>query len=399
MSADWYPDNEFELFENGDALFPAMDEAISKAQHQVLAETFILFEDRVGLWIQGALIGAARRGISVDLMVDGYGSDGLSQDFLAAMVEAGVRVHQFDPKPRLLGMRTHMFRRLHRKLLVVDDEIAFIGGINFSEDHLTDFGDQAKQDYAVSVRGPLCSHMGAFMRQALKGPQRREPRNRGTAAPEEDGIGKLLVRDNHRHRDDIERAYRMSLRAANHDVLIANAYFFPGYRLLRDMAKAARRGVRVRLILQGAFDLRVARIAANMLYEYLLDAGVEIYEYCRRPLHAKVACFDDDWAMVGSSNLDPFSLAFNLEANVIVRDHSLNWALRQNLDHLLTDDCSRMPRAEGVKGQLRRMWTGVVVYHILRRFPAWTGSLPAHKPHLEQVVLEPEAQNPEGKQA
>ncbi|MFP3615462.1 phospholipase D-like domain-containing protein, partial [Paraburkholderia sp. SIMBA_050] len=126
---------------------------------------------------------------------------------------------------------------------------------------------------------------------------------------------RLVVRDNHAHRTDIERYYRAGLRSARHDVLIANAYFFPGYRLLRDLANAARRGVRVRLLLQGEPDMLVAQLAASMLYDYLIDAGVEIFEYCRRPLHAKVACVDDDWSTIGSSNLDPLSLALNLEAN------------------------------------------------------------------------------------
>ncbi|MNR17763.1 putative cardiolipin synthase YbhO [compost metagenome] len=178
------------------------------------------------------------------------------------------------------------------------------------------------------------------------------------------------------------------MRSARQDVLIANAYFFPGYHLLRDLANAARRGVRVRLLLQGEPDVLVARLAATMLYDYLIDAGVEIYEYCKRPLHGKVACVDDDWSTIGSSNLDPLSLALNLEANVVARDASLNATLRRSLDQLIEQDCRPVELPKDSKRRLRRLWIGVVVFHFLRRFPAWAGSLPAHKPRLHSVAAE-----------
>jgi cardiolipin synthase len=204
--------------------------------------------------------------------------------------------------------------------------------------------------------------------------------------PEGDGGGRLVVRDNIEHTTDIERYYRAGLRSAKQDVLIANAYFFPGYRLLRELAKTARRGVRVRLLLQGEPDMPVARLAGTMLYDYLMSAGVEIHEYCKRPLHGKVAVVDDDWSTVGSSNLDPLSLALNLEANVVARDASLNQALRASLEHLIAHDCKPVPVSPQPKWALRRFWIGVVVFHFLRRFPAWAGSLPAHKPRLRTIA-------------
>ncbi|MVW79854.1 cardiolipin synthase ClsB [Bordetella sp. 02P26C-1] len=384
MNTGWYTGNTFDLLENGNAFYPAVEAAIDQAQREVLLETFILYDDPVGRSLQKKLVAAAQRGVKVVILIDGYGSDPLTKEFIDELVGVGVRVHVFDPRPRLMGMRVHLFRRMHRKLVVIDDELSFVGGINFSEDHLVEYGDQAKQDYAVRIRGPLSQNIAAFMRATVQG--KRLPIARGLGPlPTEDGAGRLVVRDNQKHRKDIERMYRTCLRGARSDVLIANAYFFPGYRLLRELAKAARRGVRVRLVLQGEPDMRIARFAATMLYDYLIDSGVEIYEYCRRPLHAKVACFDDDWVTVGSSNLDPFSLALNLEANVVVRDRKLNTALRQRVDRLMQEDCSLIPRAAMATRRLRRMWVGVVVFHILRRFPAWVGSLPAHKPKLQRV--------------
>ncbi len=390
MNLSWRGNNRYTLLENGTGYFPAVLDAIAQARSEVLVETFILFDDTVGREIRQALIDAAHRGVSVDLTIDGYGSDELSEEFLGGMTDSGIRVHIFDPRPRLLGVRTNVFRRMHRKIVAVDRRCAFVGGINFSADHLPDFGPQAKQDYALRVEGPLAADIADYARAQLGG---ERPRRRGRRAaileqmPAGDGGGRLVVRDNVDHRNDIERHYRAGVRAARHDVLIANAYFFPGYQLLHDLADAARRGVRVRLLLQGEPDVLVARLAASMLYDYLIDAGVEIYEYCKRPLHGKVACVDGDWATVGSSNLDPLSLALNLEANVMARDRALNAELRRSLERLIEQDCRQIEMSVGSRRRLRRLWIGVVVFHFLRRFPAWAGSLPAHKPRLQSLPL------------
>jgi cardiolipin synthase len=166
-------------------------------------------------------------------------------------------------------------------------------------------------------------------------------------------------------------------------VVIANAYFFPGYRLLREIRNAARRGVEVRLILQGQPDMLVAKLAARLLYDYLLKDGVVIYEYCDRPLHGKVALVDEEWSTVGSSNLDPLSLALNLEANVLIRDRAFNRELFERLDELTREHCTTLPENRTPRGRLWHVTIGFLVFHILRHFPAWVGWLPAHKPHLK----------------
>lgn len=393
MNMPWRDGNTFKLLINGGEYFPAVIEAIGQAQTEVLVETFILFDDPVGQALREALIAAARRGVSVDLTVDGYGSDELTEPFIKGLTEAGVRLHVFDPRPRILGMRTNVFRRMHRKIVAVDETVAFIGGINFSEDHLIESGPEAKQDYAVRIDGPLAVDLANYARAALGPRQRRRWRRRTAtqAAPGADGVGRLVVRDNDTHRTDIERYYRAGIRSAREDILIANAYFFPGFNLLRDLVKAARRGVRVRLILQGEPDMPVAKYAASMLYDYLARSGVQIYEYCERPLHGKVACVDGAWSTIGSSNLDPFSLALNLEANVVVHDTGLNQALRTSLETLIADHCKLAPRPSQSARRLRRLWFGVVIYHFLRRFPAWAGSLPAHKPRLKTLGQQADA--------
>ena len=390
---EWVQGNRVELLENGEAYFPAVFNAIAKAERDVLIETFILFEDKVGQELQRVLIEAARRGVRVDLTLDGWGSIDLSKEYLAALAEAGVQVRMFDPKPRFLGMRLHMFRRMHRKIVVVDGRIAIVGGINFSADHLADFGPKAKQDYAVLVEGPLVPMVRRFVLHQI-GDRQGDARQR--PVPRAGGAEAMLVaRDNRHQRDAIERQYRAAIHAARRDVLIANAYFFPGYRLLRAMRRAVARGVHVRLVLQGQPDMKIVKHAAQLLHGQLVGAGVEIYEYCKRPMHAKVAVVDNEWATVGSSNLDPLSLSLNLEANVMIRDQSFNAELRERLECLISDDCSKLESNAVAQRRVGfRLLLDTLAYHVTRRFPAWAGLLPAHAARLKPALPEAEAQPP-----
>ncbi|EUB73587.1 Phospholipase D-like domain containing protein [Pseudomonas sp. GM41(2012)] len=387
----WQGNNRVELLENGEAYFPRVFEAMRQAKTEILLETFIVFEDKVGDELQEVLIAAAQRGVRITASLDGFGCGELSTGYLAALSEAGVRIQIFDPAPKTLGIRTNWFRRLHRKIVVVDGTIAFIGGINFSADHLADFGPEAKQDYSVEVQGPAVADIHHFALLQCGRParakywwQRRRQRRSELAFTDHDGQVRLVYRDNGEHPTDIEEVYRQVLRSAQRRVVIANAYFFPGYRLLREIRDAARRGVDVRLILQGQPDMLAAKLAARMTYDYLLKSGVQIYEYCDRPLHGKVALVDEDWSTVGSSNLDPLSLSLNLEANVLIRDRAFNRDLFERLEDLSNNHCKVMSADKSPRGRVWHMTVGFLVFHFLRHFPAWAGWLPAHQPRLKR---------------
>lgn len=386
----WHSNNRVELLENGEEYFPRVFEAMRAAKSEILLETFIVFEDKVGAELQQILIEAAQRGVRTTVSLDGFGCGELSTGYLSALSHAGVHLQIFDPAPKHLGIRTNWFRRLHRKIVVVDGLIAFIGGINFSGDHLADFGPEAKQDYSVEIQGPVVAdiHHFALLQSGRPGRarfwwQRRRQRLAEMAFTDHDGQVRLVFRDNDQHNTDIEDVYLQVLRKAKRRVIIANAYFFPGYRLLREIRNAARRGVDVRLILQGQPDMLVAKLAARMTYDYLLRAGVQIHEYCQRPLHGKVALVDDDWSTVGSSNLDPLSLSLNLEANVLIRDRAFNQHLYERLEDLSQNHCKAMDAKLLPRGRIWHMTVGFLVFHFLRHFPAMAGWLPAHKPRLK----------------
>lgn len=375
--------NELLLLENGEEFFPAVFNAIRQARKRIILETFIVFEDKVGNELRAALIEAAQRGVEIDMMVDGYGTADISDAYVEGLTSVGVRFHIYDPQPRRLGFRTNLFHRMHRKIVVIDDATAFIGGINYSADHLGDFGEGAKQDYALSIKGPAVTQIKKYVIDALRPPARqRKWRRLGWPIHNqpENGTVALVVRDNGDHRNDIELHYRLAIRSAKKEITIANAYFFPGYRFLRDVRHAAKRGVKVRLVLQGEPDMPIARFVATMLYDYLISGGVEIYEYCERPLHGKIAVIDDAWSTVGSSNLDPFSLALNLEANVMIYDQAFGITMKARIDSLISEHCRLIKRdAKPPRRKIQRVVVGTLVFHFLRRFPTWARYLP-HKP-------------------
>lgn len=427
MKTRWRDGNQLCLLVNGEQYYPRVFAAVQQAKHEVLLETFILFQDKVGRKLREVLIAAAQRGVRVEIFVDGFGSSELSKDFVQGLTEAGARLRVFEPAPRLFGIRVNVFRRMHRKLVCVDRRLAFVGGMNFSADHLQSFGPTAKQDYAVQIEGPVVQDIHAFLkavnssrgsrlrRQPLAGfPEHVQVETElidGEAAARDTGDEPCLepdadapmsassssnahvafvIRDNRFHRTDIEKQYRLAMRRAREQVIIANAYFFPGFRFLRDLRGAAKRGADVRLVLQGRPDEPIAMHAARLLYRHLADAGVHIHEYCRSPLHGKVAVVDDEWATVGSSNLDPISLSLNLEANVLIRDRVFARALRAHLVELMEKSCEEVDTSELRSPTIWRALRSAVVFHLLRRFPGWVGLLPAHRPLVTQVQADGE---------
>lgn len=392
MKNKWRDGNNVKLLINGEEFFPRVFECIRNAKSEIILETFIIEEDVIGNQLQKELIAAAQRGVTVDITVDDYGTWDLKEEFTDALAAAGVRLHIFDPQPKLWGVRLNIFRRLHRKLIVIDRELAFVGGINFCYDHLISSGADAKQDYAVEVRGPIVADIHkTCMLLLLRGSSRKERRKyiknaRATEPPAAGDVRMLMVeRDNGFHSTDIERQYLLAARLAQKRLIIANAYFFPGYRLLRELRRAAKRNVEVILILQGQPDMAWVTALSRLLYNYLLRSGVKIYEYCKRPLHGKVALMDDKWVTVGSSNLDPLSLSLNLEANVIIDDYEFNQQLGDHLETLIREDCEELTLKIALRGYWWRMPLVFLSFHFLRKFPTIVGWLPARAHELQLV--------------
>ncbi|MGW8370550.1 MAG: cardiolipin synthase ClsB, partial [Gammaproteobacteria bacterium] len=363
----------------GEEYYPRLFAAIDRARSQVLVETFIWFEDNIGTEFAQHLITAARRGVEVRVTADAYGTPGFSSEFLDTLREAGVTINAFDPRPTFFKVRTNMLCRLHQKIAVIDGREALIGGINISDDHLREYGELSKQDFAVAVTGPVVKQIHEFVaNRSVTGRGfwwrrwrywlRRFPRQLGKPALDSQVL--FAIRDNSEHPTDIETLYRIAIRNAEREIVIANAYFFPGYRFIRDLLRAQRRGVDVKLIMQGSPDRPVTIGAASVLYDDLVAAGVRIYRFTERPLHAKVAVIDDHWATIGSSNLDPTSLGLNYEANLFILDGGFNTELKQRLQRLIDESCQVYEPTHGSVSYVRRM-LAAGAYHLTRRMATW----------------------------
>jgi cardiolipin synthase len=349
--------NRIGLLQSGVEYFPALLGAIKSAQHEILIETYIFERDVTGERFIQALKEAAERGVVVRLMVDGFGARAFVQQGMAELVEAGVEVFIYRREIRLLSLGRNRLRRLHRKLAVVDGQVAFVGGINIIDDMDTPRQTPPRIDFAVSVEGPLVVRIHRAMVRLWRlmswvGLQRRPDLIRWVT-PVRKRIGRVradfLVRDNLSHRRDIELAYMRALQGAKHEIFIANAYFFPGRAFRHALMEAAQRGVKVTLLLQGHIEYWLLQRASRVLYPQLISAGVHLIEYQKSFLHAKVAVVDEDWATVGSSNIDPFSLLLAREANVVMYGKTFSRKLKKCLDQaaqcggvaLTLEDCKR----------------------------------------------------------
>jgi cardiolipin synthase len=352
--------NQLRLLESGGEYFPALIAAIDAAVHEVHLEAYIFADDSTGRLVAAALARAARRGVAVRVLVDGFGAREFAGGLGASLAADRVEVMTYRRELGEFRFRRHRLRRLHRKLSAFDGRVAFVGGINVIDDFDDGESNAARFDYAVRIEGPLVAgihatmrHLWRLVRWASLGRRPPPPATLPVAPPVVGTtLAALLIRDNLSHRRDIENAYLQAIHSARHEILIASAYFLPGRRFRTALMSAAKRGVRVRLLLQGRTDHLLLHYATLSLYDRMLSVGVRVFEYEPAELHAKVAVIDGDWATVGSSNIDPFSLLLSREANIVVRDAAFAGQLRSSLQAALDGAATEIRRED----QRRRSW-------------------------------------------
>lgn len=383
-SSRFIPGNHVSLLQGGGEYFPAIEAAFDRARHEIYLETYIYENDGTGRRVADALKRAAQRGVSVHLLIDGYGSKNLPRGILDHLREGGVKALIFRPRISPLTFRRKRLRRMHRKIAVVDREIAFIGGINIVDDREATADLPPRYDFAVAVEGPLVDIIRLSAERlwsiVARSRFRRGTVRGGTPAAATVAGGQMsaafLTRDNFRHRRDIETEYIRAIGRAKSEIILAHAYFLPGIDFRRALVNAAARGVRVILLLQGRMEFLLQHYATRALYGNLLDAGIEIHEYRKGFLHAKVAVIDGRWATVGSSNIDPFSLLLSREANIVVDDEGFGRTLAGRLKQTLETD-GRQIMASNWKQQpasVRVMsWLGYGLVRMLMGISGYAG--------------------------
>lgn len=381
MKLIFHSGNNLTLLRNGEEYFPALEHALHQAQHEIYFETYIFESDTTGERIAVALEQAVKRGVIVHLLIDGFGSNGLPKPFKNRLKRNGVELLIYRPSISPWAFNISQLRRLHRKLVVVDRRTAFIGGINIIDDVDANHHSSSRFDYAVRVQGPLVSSIYRSMRRLWRRVAWTQfagyPKPKGYPLTLGQTHGKqqaaFVTRDNIRHRHDIEKAYLDAIEAAKKEIIIANAYFFPGIRFRRALTNATHRGVNVILLLQGRVEYWLFHHASRAFYGPLLDAGVQIYEYNKGFLHAKVAVIDRRWATIGSSNIDPYSFLLAREANVIVDNHIFAGTLHTSLMEAIDSSAVPVPSQEWFKQPLYRRILIWFNYSLMRIFTGIVG--------------------------
>lgn len=392
------PGHQVQLLQGGQAFFPTLIEDIDRSVHEVRIETYIFSVMAAGEQVAVALERAAQRGVSVFLVVDGVGTPRIPAEWVTRFNAAGVQWRIFSPLGRLGVLIPSRWRRLHRKLCVLDGTVAYCGGINLLDDFYDpNHGalDAPRFDFAVRVTGPLVQSVHEatvqfwWRLQAASNVRQNDFRAAWRALQEAVTLAlksrsaqdfgplvadstahntnaMLVLRDNVRNRSRIERSYRKAIGAATTEIIIANAYFLPGRKLRKGLILAALRGVRVRLLLQGRYEYFMQYHATRPVYGALLAAGVEIHEYSVSFLHAKVAVIDGHWATVGSSNLDPLSLLLAREANVVVDDVAFAQDLRARLEQAFEQGGVRVDPAAYANRPWRQRFLDRIAFGVMR---------------------------------
>ena len=368
----WKAGNDVSLLQNGAQLFPALCAAFDAATTSIHVEMYIFRLDLAGKQLLHHLMLAAERGLKVRVVIDGYGSADEDETIAQALRSVGGQCRIYRPEPKRFSFKSLDFmrlRRLHRKIVVVDGRVGFVGGINVEDDYSTADptvrATDARFDYAVRIRGPVVPELVEaidllwlrmnksrqlhlkqlrtrlrYFKRHKASPRvvsdiRSDPMTNTPDVTSTNMRAAVILRDNLRYRRTIEQAYLFHIAAAKNEIIIANAYFLPGGKLRHALIDAAKRGVKVRLLLQGKIEYQMQYHATRWIYDLFLREGIEIYEYLPSFLHAKVAVIDGV-SFVGSSNLDPFSLLLAREANVLIDDAGFTAQLRESLENAMT---------------------------------------------------------------
>lgn len=330
--------NHVTLLHDGAQALPAMLAAIEDAEREILLEMYWFGSDRTGRQFADALMARAREGVAVRVIYDAVGSIQTDSRMFEDMRRAGCEVEEFNPiapwRARFrVGLVNH---RDHRKLLVVDRQIGFTGGVNLGDEWAPiDAGGGGWRDDTIRIEGPAVEQMRQVFehgwRLVVEPPVATERDLELTNDSGEAGGSRVLVVANHYlgARRVIRHVYLRHIERARRSVCITNSYFVPDGSIQRALARAAARGVKVDVIVPGKSDVTAVWHAARKLYGRLMEAGIRLYEWQGPMLHAKTAVIDGRWCTIGTYNLDSRSLRFNLEVVATVEDAAVAQAMKQ----------------------------------------------------------------------
>ena len=346
--------NSVQLIRGGYAYFELLEKIISDAKEIIHLQVYIFSEDETGKRIAAALMAAARRKVQVYLIADGYASQSISAGFIQQLTDSGINFRFFEPIFK--GSNFYFGRRLHHKMVVVDNVIAMVGGVNISN-HYNDMpNEQAWLDFALYTSGDIVKELCALCWKTWKGYKKGaiEPCIQ-PSLPLDHVPGAMAANvrmrrnDWVRRKNQISKTYIEMMRNSDSHISILCSYFIPGNIIRKNIKRAVARGVKIKVILAGKSDLIVAKNAERFMYDWLLRNNIEIYEYQNNILHGKIAVCDSKWMTIGSYNLNDISEYASIELNLDVSNATFAKKVEQTLEEIIANDCTQVTRESHIK--------------------------------------------------
>ena len=337
--------NKAELIRGGRKYFSVLHDMIDKASKSIQLQVYIFEEDETGKEVASRLIKAAKKGIKVQVLLDGYASKGLSTGFKNSMRESGIRLRFFEPIFK--GGNYYFGRRLHHKIVVCDGIASLVGGINISDRYNDKPGTPAWLDWAIKVEGEASFELFKLCNQCYS----KKPED-WLALSQQDIVNAL---DTNLHcpirirrndwvmgRNEISASYMEMFKKARHEIIIMSSYFIPSLFFRNNIIKALKKGVKIKLILAGISDVGISKYAERYLYRWAVRHGIEIHEYKHNILHGKIAVADGKIITIGSYNINDISALASIELNLDVEDVAFSKDVHQQLMKIIDNDCSRI---------------------------------------------------------
>lgn len=334
--------NSVRLVRSGYEYFDQLENLILSAKDRVHLQVYIYEGDQTGTQISRALIAAAKQGVKVFLVADGYASQDLSNSFIHTLEEAGIQFRYFNP---LLKSKHFYFgRRMHHKLVVVDGVKAMVGGINISNNYNDTVESRAWLDWALYVEGEVAARLETVCEDLRKFEilevTRTHLRRRKLILPDQP-VG-VRINDWVRGKRDVTATYLKMLRNAKSHVTIVSSYLLPGKLLRRNLKVAAKRGITIRLVMAGMSDVATSKNAERYMYRWLLRNKIEIYEYHKNILHGKMAVCDGQWLTLGSYNVNNISAYASIELNLDVHNPEFAKNVEEGIEFIIQKDCTKI---------------------------------------------------------
>jgi len=343
---DYREGHTAEWIRGGPDYFDEMIRLINSARKNIHLQVYLIVPDDTGQPILQALQNAARRGVDVNLVIDDFGADKITEADELKLREAGIVFKRFEPI--IASRKFYVGRRLHHKILLIDEEIAVVGGINIANRYHGTPGELPWLDYAVKVQGPICHQLALASKRILerqfKPARPKWPKifTRGRYLDPKKVWVRIRKNDWLRNRGEITHSYNKSGRMATSSITLVGGYFLPGRRYRRILANAARRGVQIKIIMTRYSDVPVVKYATDYLYGWLMRNKIRIYESNQSMVHGKVVVVDETFASVGSYNQNQLSAYLSIELNLDIVNQEFSKSLNDHLLGVIANECTEI---------------------------------------------------------